>query len=40
MIITKHIESAIKQNYFFITGTILDINHQYLIDKKMPYLLI
>jgi hypothetical protein len=28
MIITKHVESAIKQDYFFITGTILDINHK------------
>ena len=33
MIISKHIESKIEQDYFFIKGTIPDINHQYFIDK-------
>jgi hypothetical protein len=33
MIFTKHVQSTIKQDYFFIKGTIPDINYQYFIDK-------
>ena len=33
MIITKHTQSTIKQDYFFIKGIITDINYHYFIDK-------
>tara|TARA_E500000178_G_scaffold313529_1_gene330999 strand:+ start:419 stop:946 length:528 start_codon:yes stop_codon:yes gene_type:complete len=33
MIISKHKESSIRQNYFFIKGNLSDINTKYFIDK-------
>ena len=33
MIISKHIQATIKQNYFFIKGIIPDINYPYFINK-------